>query len=138
MNDMNVAFDQLFANFLGFDRHSKSSLNHQTSTFPPHDVIKINNDEYMVQLAVAGYSKEELDVVVENDKLYVVGHVAKTSQSTDIYLHKGIAKRAFKLNWILDKFVEVESVSLKNGLLQVKLKRVVLEVNKPKHLSILD
>jgi len=105
-----------------------------TSSFPPYNVKKIDDDTYVVELAVAGYEREDLDIKVEKDTLIIKG--GKENDKEAEYLHKGIAGRNFTQTFTLGEYMIVKSASLDNGLLTVKIEREVPEEAKPKTIKI--
>ena len=106
-----------------------------TSNYPPYNLEKISDDEYRITIAVAGFSKEELDISVENGLLVVKGE-KNTGKADENYLFKGIADRDFNLRYQLADFVEVDTAEVANGLLILNLKREVPEAMKPKTIKI--
>ena len=108
-----VGFDQLF------DRlHNGSSFN-----WPPHNLIK-REDNYLLQLAVAGYSKEDIDIKHKDDVLTIIGH----KDDKDInYLHKGISSKRFERTFSLNSNIEVIDATMEDGILSVALHKHVPE-----------
>lgn len=120
MNNTFLDFDRMFSRF---DQAFPVSV--RSATFPPVDVIK-TEDGYDITLAVAGYAKEDLTVeLAEGNVLTVVGKQEQKEET--MYLFKGIAARQFTRKWQLLDGDEVASVSLANGLLTIRIKRVVVE-----------
>ena len=101
--------------------------------YPPYNLKKLNDDEYEIQLALAGYQKTELSVLVEDGKLVVKGE----QDSADVeYLHKGIAERNFTRTWSLADTVKVTGSELKDGILTIKLVNEIPEEKKPQEIKI--
>lgn len=123
-----IGFERLFSRML-----ADTPLN--TSNYPPYNLEKISDDEYRITIAVAGFSKEELDISVENGLLVVKGE-KNTGKADENYLFKGIADRDFNLRYQLADFVEVDTAEVANGLLILNLKREVPEAMKPKTIKI--
>lgn len=110
-------------------------LNHVSNTsFPPHNIVKVNDTTYRVELAIAGYTENDIDVTVEDGKLKIVG-LKKTDEKVE-YLHKGIAYRNFYKEFILSQDIEIGEAELNNGLLSVTLKHIIPESKKPKKIAI--
>lgn len=110
-------------------------LNHvSNTTFPPHNIVKVDDTTYRVELAIAGYSEGDIDVVVENGKLTITG--AKLSDEKVEYIHKGIAYRNFYKEFILGQDIEIGEATLVNGLLMVTLNHIIPESKKPKKIAI--
>lgn len=104
---------------------------HQTETnYPPYNVIKESNTEFRLEVALAGFKKNEITVYTENNKLFVEG--TKETDSGKEYVHHGLANRAFTRVWTISDDVEVKEVSFDDGLLSVKLSRIIPEHQKKK------
>lgn len=121
---------------IGFDRlFDELTRNHtQTNAFPPHNIIKEDDEHYVIELAVAGYSPEDLEVQVENGVLSV-----KTIEGSFVereYLHKGISSKHFIKQFTLADDVIVNEVDLNNGILAINLERIIPEEKKPRVIPI--
>ena len=107
-----------------FDRLFKQ---HETSSnYPPYNLIQVNNTESRLELALAGFKKEEINVYTQDGKLFVEGQKEPDDTGTN-YLHRGVAQRSFTRAWTLSDETEVGSVTFEDGLLSVVLKKVVPE-----------
>jgi len=134
MPDLTILMqDALFQHTIGFDR-LLSLANKKQYQFPPYNLIKIDENNYMLVFAVAGFSEDNLEIEVKENIIIIKG-IINSDNSTN-YIHKGIAERQFKNSFELDKFLEVEDASLENGLLKIKLRREVPEQLKPKKIKI--
>jgi molecular chaperone IbpA len=112
-----------------FDRLFKQ---HETSSnYPPYNLIQVSNVESLLELALAGFKKEEINVYTQDGKLFVEGQKEDVESSTD-YLHRGVAQRSFTRAWTLSDETEVGSVTFEDGLLSIVLGRVVPEHHKRK------
>ena len=123
--------------FIGFGRdiqRMKQNTEIFSTNYPPHNLIKINDDSYLIELAVAGFSKEEIDVSVHGNQIDV--HGLKLDEEESSFVHKGIASRSFRKFFALGEYMEVTGASLKDGLLQITIDRIVPEDKKPKHIKI--
>jgi len=126
--------------FIGIDReldrfrHASEVAAKQS--YPPYDLLKIDDDNYMLKLAVAGFTKDEVSIAVENNTLTISGEVASEDEDTFDYLHKGIAMRKFTRTFALGEYMEVISAEMDNGLLYVSVRREVPEEKKPKQITI--
>ena len=122
--------------FLGFnDQFVRWETNKKTtSTFPPYNVKKVDEDNYLVELAVAGYDREDLDITVDKDTLIIKSERENDEEGN--FLHRGIAGRNFTQTFTLGEYMVVKSASLDNGLLTVKIEREVPEEAKPKTIKI--
>ena len=107
---------------------------HQAPSYPPYNIERISDSEYIITIAVAGFTQGDLSVTVDNGQLTVAGH--KEDSDEQNWLHKGIATRDFKRSWNLAEFVEVESAECKDGMLEIHLKQEVPEALKPKTIEI--
>ena len=125
--------------FIGIDkdiarfRHASEVAAKQS--YPPYDLLKIDDDNYMLKLAVAGFAKQEIDISVENNTLTITGAVESADEDVD-YLHKGIAMRKFTRTFALGEYMEVVSAEINNGILYVAIRREVPEEKKPKQITI--
>jgi len=122
--------------FLGFgDQFVRWETNKKTtSSFPPYNVKKIDEDNYVVELAVAGYDRDDIDVTVDKDTLIIKSERENDEKSE--YIHKGIAGRNFTQTFTLGEYMIVKSASLDNGLLSVKIEREIPEEAKPRQIKI--
>ena len=124
--------------FIGFNRElDRLSTVHNLATrqaYPPYDILKLDEDTYRLSLAVAGFSKTDIDVSVDNGTLIIKGEIAEV---TDVeVVHKGIAARKFTRTFALGEYMEVSSAELKDGMLTVNIVRVVPEDKKPKVIKV--
>ena len=125
--------------FIGIDRelnrYRHASEVAAKQSYPPYDLIMIDDDNYMLKLAVAGFAKQEIDISVENSTLTITGAVESADEDVD-YLHKGIAMRKFTRTFALGEYMEVVDAEIKNGILYVYIRREVPEEKKPKQFTI--
>ena len=107
-----------------FDRLFKQ---HETSSnYPPYNLIQVSNVESRLELALAGFKKEQVNVYTQDGKLFVEGQKEPDESGTD-YLHRGVAQRSFTRAWTLSDETEVRSVTFEDGLLSIQLGKVVPE-----------
>ena len=100
---------------------------HETQTnYPPYNLVQLSNVEYRLELALAGFKKEEINVYTQDSKLFVEGRRDDTEPAAE-YLHRGMAQRSFTRTWNLSDQTEVRSVTFEDGLLSVTLGKVVPE-----------
>lgn len=121
-----IGFEELFR------RVSDNKLT-QTN-YPPYNIIKESDTIYGIQIAIAGFGKDDIDVEQDGNVLNIVGE-AKTPQVSE-YIHKGISNRGFRRTFTLAEYIEVKDVFLENGLLTVTLEKNIPEEKKPKKFSI--
>ncbi len=117
---------------IGMDEwiHRFNSLHQTESNYPPYNVVKESNTATRVEIALAGFKKKEISVYTENNKLFVEGQ--KDSTEDGEYLHQGLAKRSFTRVWTISDDVEVTGVEFDDGLLVIKLTRIIPEHQKKK------
>lgn len=125
-----IGFDRMF------DELARTATTLNGSNYPPYNIIRVAEHEYEIEVAVAGFSEDELDVEMQNGELHVKGESKATDTRTGNYLHQGIAGRDFKRTFALADNVEVKGASVKNGILTVKLEVFVPEHEKPKKIAI--
>ena len=107
------------------------------NSFPPHNIVKVDDYHYIVELAVAGYSKDEIDITVDDGHLIIKGN--KEDKDKDVkYLHKGIGGRNFRREFTLADHVDVVNAGLELGMLNIHLKREIPEELQPKKIEIKD
>lgn len=125
--------------FVGFDEQFEKmqkmhdDLTKNIPNYPPFNVRKSGNT-YTIELAVAGFAQNEIDITVDGGKLIVKGNV--TSQEAEDYLFKGIANRAFTRAWAIGDQYEVKDAELFNGMLKIALDRLVPEEKKAKKVPV--
>lgn len=124
--------------FIGVDRELNRLMHvHGAATkqsYPPYDIIQIDEDSYILKLAAAGFSKGDLEISVNNSMLVITGN--KTEADDSKYLHKGIATRNFTRTFALGEYMEVAFAEMENGVLHVNVKREIPEEKKPKKITI--
>jgi molecular chaperone IbpA len=126
--------------FIGFnrelDRLTRVHSHASTSTYPPYNVIKTDDeDTFLIEVAVAGFAKEDLGITIKDQTLTVKGEIKDISDETK-FVHKGIAARKFTREFALGEYIEVTGAEVLNGMLTIKLERVVPEEEKPKTIKI--
>lgn len=130
----------LFRSTVGFDRlHDMldTALAGQENAYPPYNIEKFGDDEYGITMAVAGFAQNDLEITAQDNQLVVTGRTGEeNTDETHIYLHKGIATRAFERKFSLADHVKVTGAKLENGLLTVQLMREVPEAHKPRQIPI--
>ena len=124
--DLGDFMDRIAKNSIGLDDYFNRFFNETVTNYPPYNLIQVNNLESRLEIALAGFKKEEVDVYTEYGKLFVEGK-KKDKETESEYFHQGLAQRSFKRAWTLSDDFEVRDVSLEDGLLTVKLGKVVPE-----------
>jgi len=131
-----AALAHLSRALIGFDRIFNEVENRtQTTNYPPFNIIKHSDSNFEIELAVAGFNKDELTVEIDQDQLIIRGQKAY-SESEPEYLHRGLAARDFEKSWTLADHMEVDEVELTNGILSVKITRMIPEALKPRLIAI--
>lgn len=117
---------------IGMDEwiHRMGAIHQTESNYPPYNTIKESETEFRLEVALAGFKKNEITVYTENNKLFIEG--TKEVDSGKEYIHHGLANRAFTRVWTISDDVEVKNVSFEDGLLTVKLARVIPDHQKKK------
>jgi len=115
--------------------HRFNTLHETSNNYPPYNLVKESSTRFRLEIALAGYQREDIEVSSEWNKLFV--EAKKVEDSTDEYVHHGLAKRAFTRTWTLSDDVVVGDVSFNNGLLTISLNRVIPEHQKKKVYSII-
>jgi molecular chaperone IbpA len=123
------------ASFVGFDRLFDEIDKFSTpQTYPPHNLIKVADDKWAIELAVAGFAENEITVEAKEDYVTIVGK--KEGDDTREYAHKGISARKFERKFKLADHVEVKGAAMQNGILAIGLERIVPEELKPREIKI--
>ena len=123
---------------VGFDRIFdllQSGTRDTADGYPPFDLLKDGEDGYRIDIAVAGYKPDDIEVVAHQNQLSVTGKRPDHDEKGE-YLHRGIAARPFERRFALADFIEVASANFDNGLLSISLKRVIPEEMKPRKIAI--
>ena len=123
--------------FENFIRDVEAILNDSrpTNNFPPHNIIKADENKYVVELAVAGFSKDEIDIEVQDNTLTIKGD--KKVGTPDVqYLHRGIGTRDFSHKFVLSDTVVVKDANIVDGLLVINLENIIPEEKKPRKIEI--
>lgn len=116
---------------------SKNLLAANNSTFPPFNIRETDENTRVLELATAGFSREDLNIEINNRQVTISGEKTSTEENkTDKYLHKGIATRKFSKTITLWEFWEVETAEYKDGILSITMKRKIPDSAKPKKLDI--
>jgi len=123
--------------FIGFNRElGRLNTAHKTNsqTYPPYDLLKLDEDTYRISLAVAGFSRENIDISVDNGTLIIKGEIVEVVDAEVV--HKGIAGRKFVRSFALGEYMEVTGAEMKDGMLHISVDRIIPEDKKPKTIEI--
>ena len=124
--DLPSLLDKITRNSIGMDEYLDRIFNvHETtSNYPTYNLVQISNVESHLEIALAGFKKEEVHAYTEYGKLFVEGQKSD-SESDRTFIHKGLAQRSFKRAWTLSDDTEVSNVTFEDGLLRIELKKIV-------------
>ena len=128
----------LYRSTIGFDRLFQildQVAGSEDTPYPPYNIERLSDDKYRITMAVAGFTKDEIDIEVKEQTLNVTANKAATDEQRE-FLHRGIAARSFKRQFELADHVEVSGADLKDGLLHVDLVRTIPESLKPRTIEI--
>jgi len=123
--------------FIGWDRHFQDleKVMHNSTNYPPYNLVEVSEDTYMIELALAGFKKEDISVEQEKNVLTIKG---SSEEDENKYIHKGIGARAFTRTFSLSEYMNVAGVVMENGVLRVLIVKLVPEEARPKTFEILD
>ena len=127
-----VGFDTMF------DQMERRFANQVSTNYPPFNILKWNEDQYEIQIAITGFEKEEIRVEVERNQLSVFGESKEMSLGDAMYLHRGLATRDFEKTFTLAEHMEVKVAEIRNGMLRIQLFRNVPESEKPRIIDIVE
>jgi molecular chaperone IbpA len=129
--------------FIGADKLAKSLkegsewLANNAASYPPFNLKKVDDNKYMIEMAVAGFTKQDIELTLEDNKLVIKGNTAgDTDAKKPEYLHYGIANRAFTRRFTLADNVEIHNAELINGMLKVWLEHMIPEEKKPRKIEV--
>jgi HSP20 family molecular chaperone IbpA len=123
-SDIPSLMEQITRNSIGIDQYLDRVFAQTTTNYPPYNLIQVNNLESRLEIALAGFKKEEVHAYTEYGKLFVEGE--KQDKDEDgTFIHKGMAQRNFKRSWSLSDDTEVSNVTFEDGLLTIRLKKIV-------------
>lgn len=119
---------------VGFDRYF-SAPHHQNGNYPPHNIVKYDESHYGIEVAVAGFSKDEITVEVDQDQLMITGKKSSVTEGVE-YLHRGLAARDFEQQFTLAEYMEVRGAEVKDGMLKIEIERIIPDALKPRQIEI--
>ena len=133
LRPVSVGFDSVFDHFESLFNDSPSLH----TNYPPYDIVKTDEHSYVIELAVAGFSKKDIAVTVENGVLTVESDREGNAESSgQEIIHRGISKRYFKKSFSISDDVEIRGAELKDGLLRISMEKIIPESRKRKEISI--
>ena len=132
LNRALVGFDRMF------DTFESRFANQLASNYPPYNILKADNDNYIIEVAVAGFKKDEITVEVDQDQLVIKGQKSETANTTTVYMHRGLSARDFVRQFTLAEHMVVNGATIQDGVLQVNIQRIVPEELKPRLIDIVE
>lgn len=137
-----ISFGPLYTSTLGFDRFFdeaqrllESDFAKVNTSFPPHNILKMDDNVYVVELAVAGFTKDEINITVHDGELIIKGE-KKDKVDSSAYLHRGIGTRSFTKTLAIADTVEVRGAAFQDGILRISLENVIPDHKKPRTIEI--
>ena len=122
---------------IGFDRMFDNLMNVPTaSRYPPYNIVKHDDDKFTIEIAVAGFSKAEIEIEFRENTLKIESKSRPEGDDEKEYLHKGISNRAFKKSFTLSDDVVVNGADMKDGILKIEMERIIPEEKKPRSIKI--
>ncbi|MDC8830541.1 Hsp20 family protein [Alteromonas gilva] len=144
-----IDLSPLYRSFIGFDRLASTldsaSQNSEQTTYPPYNIELLGEDKYLISMAIAGFSKDDVTIEVVENTLVVAGKMKTGSDAAEAddkqtqqrkFLHKGISERSFERKFQLSDHVNVTGAALEHGLLNISLEREIPEEKKPRQIEI--
>lgn len=132
LNRALVGFDRIF------DDMERRYANSVSNNYPPYNIARLEENLYEIELAVTGFSKDEVSVTVEADKLVIAGQRTKDDDTTAEFLHRGLAFRDFERTFTLADHMKIRSAEIKNGVLTIRIEREIPEEMKPRVIDIVE
>ncbi len=129
--------------FVGFDdqfnRLAKihEDMSKNIPNYPPYNIKKTGDNTYVIEVALAGFSKQDIEIELNDGKVLIKGNI-HSDEAEDNFLFKGIANRAFTRSFALDDQIEIQNAEMFNGMLKVFLERIIPEHKKPKKIEVKD
>jgi molecular chaperone IbpA len=129
--------DQFNTSLIGvdriFDQFKQTSANRHTTNYPPYNIVKTGDNNYVIEMAVAGHTMDSISVLVEKRDLMIKGNGKESDKD---YIHHGISERSFVRSFTLADTIQVKEANIVNGILYVTLENVIPEEDKPKKIEI--
>lgn len=133
-----IGFDQVFKNL----ESAQKAIHKAAANYPPYNIKKVEDNKYVIELAVAGFGKQDIEVTMQDGVLTIKGNTSLDTLVKDgvdvTYLHKGIADRAFTRQFSLADTIEIKNAELINGMLKLWLENIIPDAKKPRKIDIED
>lgn len=130
-----AALANLSRALVGFDRVFNSRYANGNANYPPHNIVKYDENQYGIEVAVAGFDKSEIFVEVDQNNLIIRGEKSE-ADSTVEYLYRGLAARDFEQHFTLMEYMNVTGAEVKDGMLKVSIERIIPEALKPRQIEV--
>ena len=130
MDKFLVGFDDTYNRMAKFH----DDLTKNIPNYPPYNIRKVDDNKYVIELAVAGFAKQDIDITFEDNKLIISGKTQDASD--DNFIFKGIANRVFTRTFLLDEHIEIKDAGMMNGMLKIALEKIIPEHKKPKKIEV--
>ena len=132
-------FGKSFPFAIGFDRTlqllNRAEHLHDNSNYPPYNIVKIDAENFSIELAIAGFDKKDISITKEKETLLIEGSKESLNEDTE-YVHRGLSGRTFNRRFTLADDIVVKGADMKNGILSVSLERIIPEEDKPVEIKI--
>ena len=132
LRPLSVGFDDVFNHFESMFDYDMVNV----SNYPPYNIVKTGDNKYDIELALAGFSKKDINVSVENGMLTIESKEDKSKDKDGEVIHKGISKRYFKKSFTISDDVEVKGAELKDGMLRISMEKIIPEAKKLRTIDI--
>jgi molecular chaperone IbpA len=131
-------FAPLLRSSIGFENLNRlvDFTRGESDSYPPYNIEKTGDGSYRIQMALAGFTRDEIDVTVQDNTLIIIGRASEPEGEQREFLHRGIAKRAFERRFQLADTIKVTGAGYDNGLLNIELVREIPEHKKPRRIAI--
>jgi molecular chaperone IbpA len=128
--------------FIGFDEQFNNlqklhdDITKNIPNYPPYNIKKVSDNHYTIEIAVAGFGQQDIDIEMNDGKLVVRGNIGTAESEENNFLFKGIANRAFTRTFALNDEIEVKDAEIFNGMLKIALERLIPEHKQPKKIAV--
>lgn len=128
-----IGFDELLNNINGF-----VDTAYKTTSFPPYNLVKVDDNKYVIEMAIAGFGKQNVNIELVGDKLKISGKLDSDEKDAVNIWYKGIARRDFNVMFNIAKTIEVQNAELMNGILKIWLENIIPDEKKPRKIEVKD
>jgi len=121
-----------------FDTFETRFANQMQTNYPPHNIVKLDDENYYIEMAVAGFKKDEISVEVEGDHITIKGERKRTEETDIQYIHRGLSARDFVRDFQMAEHMVVKGALIQDGLLRIDLEFIIPEEKKPRLIDIIE